>query len=193
MGFIGKRKGNWNDWIAWIIICTIKLGSSQECDADEILPNLYLGGYACSIDTSWRQARQIQAIANLCIADSPWIVEDTVPRWQVVLYDADVDTSNEKLAESLHPGTQFLHDHLQAGRVVLVHCQQGRSRSASLVLAYMVRFHDMTLARALAHLKRIRPDVRPNHGFMRTLLAYEQVLRGEMTLSLPDYPPPLLL
>lgn len=69
-----------------------------------------------------------------------------------------------------------------AGRgVVLVHCYLGRSRSATIVLAYLMARRQMRLADALAFLKQIRPQIEPNSGFHRQLQAYEQQLTQQQS------------
>ena len=57
--------------------------------------------------------------------------------------------------------------------LVLVHCRAGVSRSASVVLAYMVRFANFNLNDAFVYLRAARPAVTPNLGFMEKLVAYE--------------------
>jgi len=60
--------------------------------------------------------------------------------------------------------------------VVLVHCVAGVSRSATLCLAYLTRYH-CTLQEAWSHVKTIRPWVRPNYSFMEQLMEWETVVR----------------
>ncbi|KAH8724940.1 protein-tyrosine phosphatase-like protein, partial [Phaeosphaeriaceae sp. PMI808] len=52
---------------------------------------------------------------------------------------------------------------------VLVHCHQGISRSASVVIAYMMRVLRMSYEDALAAVVEVRPIVAPNEGFARQL------------------------
>ena len=71
-----------------------------------------------------------------------------------------------------------------AGGKVLVHCAAGVSRSATLVLAYLIGFQDMTLLAAHAHLKAARSVIRPNNGFWRQLVALEIELRGATSITM---------
>jgi hypothetical protein len=75
----------------------------------------------------------------------------------------------------LHGATTFLKAMLEKGSV-LVHCEQGISRSASVVMAYLMRFHGMTRDEAYVHCKRRRPMVNPNPGFWDQLGQYEKEL-----------------
>lgn len=65
----------------------------------------------------------------------------------------------------------------QRGRV-LVHCCAGVSRSATLCLAYLIKYQHMSLMHAHALVKACRPIIRPNCGFWTQLVDYERSLRG---------------
>jgi predicted patatin/cPLA2 family phospholipase len=73
---------------------------------------------------------------------------------------------------------QFIKECLQMGGRVLVHCFAGVSRSASVVIAYLMREHGQTFVDALNYTRRRRPIVFPNFGFQRQLLDYERALRA---------------
>ena len=55
----------------------------------------------------------------------------------------------------------------------MVHCAVGRSRSASVVLAYLMLFCDISLVEGLALLRARRPIALPNIGFVAALVAME--------------------
>lgn len=57
------------------------------------------------------------------------------------------------------------------GGKMYVHCKEGVSRSASLVLAYLVRDQEMELKDAV-RLVRSKREISPNHGFLRQLIDY---------------------
>lgn len=59
------------------------------------------------------------------------------------------------------------------GGKVLVLCWAGRSRSATVAAAYLMRRMRWTAAQALRHVTAARPDVRPNPGFVRQLEVWE--------------------
>ncbi|CAH8580288.1 unnamed protein product [Schistosoma turkestanicum] len=70
------------------------------------------------------------------------------------------------------------------GGKTLIHCMAGVSRSSTLILAYLVRHTNMSLADAYQHVRSIRPCIQPNPGFWRQLLEYEEKLRGSRSLRL---------
>lgn len=58
---------------------------------------------------------------------------------------------------------------------VLVHCAGGVSRSATVVLGYLMARHGMSFEEALAHLRGVRPWVNPNSGFSAQLREFERL------------------
>ncbi|KJH41981.1 dual specificity phosphatase, catalytic domain protein [Dictyocaulus viviparus] len=64
------------------------------------------------------------------------------------------------------------------GGKTLVHCMAGVSRSASLVMIYLVKHERMTLRQAYHYVRSARPVIRPNVGFWKQMVDFEKRLRG---------------
>lgn len=79
------------------------------------------------------------------------------------------DRANEDIRPAIERCVAFIAEKRAAGVNVLVHCLGGRSRSATIVTAYLMLQHKMSLALALSTVVRQRPIVSPNLGFLRTL------------------------
>ena len=58
--------------------------------------------------------------------------------------------------------------------VVLVHCQAGMSRSATILASYLMKLKGLTSDEALTLLKSKRSKVSPNGGFLLQLKSYEK-------------------
>ncbi|EFB17831.1 hypothetical protein PANDA_010950, partial [Ailuropoda melanoleuca] len=72
----------------------------------------------------------------------------------------------------------FIHRALSTpGAKVLVHCVVGVSRSATLVLAYLMLHHRLSLRQAVVTVRQHR-WVFPNRGFLHQLCQLDQQLRG---------------
>lgn len=75
---------------------------------------------------------------------------------------------------------------------VLVHCQKGRSRSATIVMAYLIKANGWTVTEALTYCTKRRPSVEPNIGFLSALGEWQEAMdndersekRGRQCLSL---------
>ncbi|KAH9424305.1 Dual specificity protein phosphatase 14 [Dermatophagoides pteronyssinus] len=67
----------------------------------------------------------------------------------------------------------------------IVHCMAGVSRSAALILAYMIKYTTFTLFEAFLHVKSLRQPIRPNIGFIQQLIEYESRLNnGRKTIEI---------
>jgi Leucine-rich repeat (LRR) protein len=80
---------------------------------------------------------------------------------------------------------------------LFVHCQAGASRSATIVIALIMRLKGWSLRRALLHVKGRRSVVAPNMGFLSQLQRFEVTLFEEGLLRLgedePSAPPTMSL
>lgn len=84
------------------------------------------------------------------------------------------DDDTEKISHLLEPVTRQIAKAKMERRWVMVHCLAGISRSASFVLAYMIRFCGMSLEEAFWCLREQRNVVRPNLGFLHQLIVFEK-------------------
>ena len=89
------------------------------------------------------------------------------------------DTPSFKLLPHLDKATNFINKAKISGGTLLVHCQLGISRSTSCVIAYMIRFMGYTTLSALDYIKKKRPLVMPNYGFLQQLSSYENIWQGK--------------
>ncbi|KAG7282723.1 hypothetical protein CRUP_017649 [Coryphaenoides rupestris] len=69
----------------------------------------------------------------------------------------------------------------QTAKGVLVHCQAGVSRSATVVIAYLMKHTLMTMTDAYKYVRGRRPVVSPNLNFMGQLLEFERDLNSGVT------------
>lgn len=71
---------------------------------------------------------------------------------------------------------------------VLVHSYFGMSRTAAVVLAYLMKEKGQTLRQAYDHLKECHSTTNPNENFIIQLLRLEQELySGRMSMTLKDF------
>lgn len=74
----------------------------------------------------------------------------------------------------------FIHEARTSGGKVFVHCAAGVSRSASMVISYLMKLNGWTFQEAFDFVKQIRNVICPNSGFRKQLLEYQQELRKEL-------------
>ena len=71
---------------------------------------------------------------------------------------------------------QFYLIHRDEGVKVLVHCKKGISRSASVVVAYIMKEKCYDLDEALRYVRTHRSTIRPNPAFLQQLIIYQGML-----------------
>ncbi|EAR97541.1 dual specificity phosphatase domain protein (macronuclear) [Tetrahymena thermophila SB210] len=87
------------------------------------------------------------------------------------------DTPTADIKQFFKQATLFLKEKiLEQKQNVLVHCHQGASRSATIVIAFLMKCLKWNYDRSYSHIKRIRNVVQPNKGFVNQLKMYEKEL-----------------
>ncbi|KXS11983.1 phosphatases II [Gonapodya prolifera JEL478] len=90
------------------------------------------------------------------------------------------DNANEDMEKFMRQGIAFIESaHADPSSIVFVHCKMGVSRSATIVIAYLMKAMEWTEAKAFDFLRRRRPGIQPNLGFMITLRNWERELFGK--------------
>jgi hypothetical protein len=86
------------------------------------------------------------------------------------------DVSSENLDAHFEKCLKFIARALLDGGRVLVHCFAGRSRSSTVVAAYVMATEGLSLEETMALIKNARPCAMPNAGFAKQLAAFERRL-----------------
>ena len=140
--------------------------------ATRVLPWLYLGAALDANKDVMLKRCKITHIVNLT-QETP-----NITRWEWVdyLHITVKDHSDENIEGHFEPVLQWLEDVRQRGGIVLVHCKQGISRSATITIAYIMKH--MRLPYKLAHdaVRIKRPAINPNLGFVAALESYQHFL-----------------
>lgn len=80
------------------------------------------------------------------------------------------DSSTENLLQVLGEACEFIKSSLaKKDGGVLIHCHQGVSRSASVVIAFVMEEMDLDYDTALRYVREGRPKINPNKGFAAQL------------------------
>ncbi|KAL1770653.1 dual specificity phosphatase 28 [Sigmodon hispidus] len=92
------------------------------------------------------------------------------------------DDPAEDLLTHLEPTCAAMEAAVRDGGSCLVYCKNGRSRSAAVCAAYLMRHRGYSLERAFQMVKCARPVAEPNMGFWAQLQKYEQTLQAQSLL-----------
>lgn len=143
-----------------------------------IKDHLYLSS-AGAISHHRLQTLGITSVVN-CTVEIPNVVMPGVECVRIQLEDmpgSRLEMFFDKCADKIH------QTHKCGGKT-LVHCVAGVSRSASLCIAYLMKYHRLTLRDAFYHVRSCRQIINPNIGFWRQLIGYEKHLYGRSTVKL---------
>ena len=66
---------------------------------------------------------------------------------------------------------------MEDNKKVFVHCMAGVSRSATIIIAYLMWKNQLDFMEAVTLLEQIRPIISPNYGFVRQLQMFEKLLK----------------
>ncbi|CAF1446882.1 unnamed protein product [Adineta steineri] len=116
----------------------------------------------------------IRHIINIChVPLDREIIKNFNVLWVNIQDEDDVDIN-----QYFEKTNDFLLSCKEKKEKVLVHCQMGISRSSSIVLAYLMKYHHDTLMKAYDFLLDRRPISCPNPGFLIQLIRYGKELRN---------------
>ncbi|XP_022921604.1 dual specificity protein phosphatase PHS1 [Cucurbita moschata] len=93
------------------------------------------------------------------------------------------DNEDSNISSIFEEASDFVDDVERKGGKVLVHCFEGKSRSATLVLAYLMLRKKYTLLKAWNALKRVHRRAQPNDGFAKTLLELDRRIHGKVSME----------
>eukprot|EP00026_Physarum_polycephalum_P019871 Phypoly_transcript_22102.p1 GENE.Phypoly_transcript_22102~~Phypoly_transcript_22102.p1 ORF type:complete len:167 (-),score=13.12 Phypoly_transcript_22102:74-574(-) len=99
-----------------------------------------------------------------------------------------LDSHLQNLREHFESCFTFIEEAIAQGGGVLVHCGAGVSRSATIVIAYLMKTKQWRYAEARLYLENIRPMIEPNDGFVLQLQAYEKELFDSILCDIPEAP-----
>ncbi|KAJ7058940.1 protein-tyrosine phosphatase-like protein [Mycena amicta] len=142
---------------------------------------LYLGSLTAVNDYPLLRAHGIRHWVQ--VIEAPW-APPCRPDDGFSAYPIDIrDKETVDIRPYLEGACQYIERALRRGEGVLVHCQQGVSRSPSVVIAYLIRNHGMSYESALAYVKRKRACAKPNPGFARALMEWEAAWRSRPSMQ----------
>ncbi|KAL4460949.1 hypothetical protein ABPG74_016421 [Tetrahymena malaccensis] len=85
------------------------------------------------------------------------------------------DHPNFQILPFFEPAIQFINQQMNKNNL-LIHCFAGASRSSTIVIAYLMKEHKMTLQEAFDLTKSKRQKTNPNKGFLEQLKQYESII-----------------
>ena len=138
-------------------------------DIDEIIENLYLGNFSASENIQQLKDLGIKKVLSVVdFNDFPNYKDENIIHKSVEVSDFDYQNIIQYFGECLN--------FIKGEEKILVHCMAGASRSATIVIAYLMWIQKMKFDDALNFVNSKRPIVDPNDGFREQLKIFEKLL-----------------
>ncbi|XP_033837935.1 dual specificity phosphatase 28 [Periophthalmus magnuspinnatus] len=137
----------------------------------KVTPSLFISNARSACSTELLQQEAVTQCINVT-RQQPF-PSTTVAKMQVSVFD----DPHEDLYTHFGSCADAIEAEAQRGGKTLVYCKNGRSRSATICAAYLLKYQQLTLEGALQKVKEARHVIEPNPGFMLQLQKYEEELR----------------
>jgi len=142
----------------------------------QILDNLYLGRQLDAKNKDFITKSKITHVFN-CAWEAQYKLSKEIKYFEMKLKDQQ----NFPIIEYLDQAADHINKVLNEERGVLfVHCVWGVSRSPTLVIAYLMKYHNWNCLDAREFVRNKRPEISPNKSFWRTLQGYCEKLHPEI-------------
>uniref|UniRef100_A0A8D8ZVC2 Serine/threonine/tyrosine-interacting protein B n=1 Tax=Cacopsylla melanoneura TaxID=428564 RepID=A0A8D8ZVC2_9HEMI len=150
-------------------------------EMQEIVPNVFLGPYLVASRPK-RDYLQSQGITHVICVRQNIEANFIRPNFQedfVYLILDIADSLNENIIHHFGTVFEFIEHCLRSGGRVLIHGNQGISRSATLVIAYVMQKYNLSTKDALFLVQSKRLCVGPNLMFLNQLNEFEPIYKAK--------------
>ncbi|KAM6997328.1 dual specificity phosphatase 29-like isoform 1-T2 [Tautogolabrus adspersus] len=155
---------------------------AQYAHVDQVWPRIYIGDEKTALEFPGLRDLGITHVLNAAEGKFNNVLTgaEYYSDMDIQYYGVEADDKPTfNISQFFRPAAQFIHEALShPENKVLVHCVMGRSRSASLVLAYLMMKQSLTVVDAIEHVRQ-RRCILPNHGFLKQLRALDITLQEE--------------
>ncbi|XP_053601995.1 dual specificity protein phosphatase MPK-4-like isoform X2 [Plodia interpunctella] len=138
-----------------------------DVSVDLIDERLYLGNLACARDYKTLEKLQVTHVLTIDVVPLPRSILDRANLTFKYIKLADVP--KEDLISHLPETNEFIKEAIGDDGTVLVHCYFGVSRSAAVVVAYIMEKYRLCYEEAFDLVKSKRRFIHPNMGFQAQL------------------------
>lgn len=140
----------------------------EEYNVYHIIDNVYIGDLASSINIEKLKKDNFTHILSVMNGSFSMFPEKFTYK-QIHINDNEWVTIDKYFEEC----NDFIIDSQKENGNILVHCMYGMSRSATIVLAYLIKKKSMAYENAIAFVREKKPNIHPNVGFIKQLKKYQ--------------------
>ena len=152
---------------------------------NEIIDGLFLGDHVAAENKFILSRCGITHILTVGSGLYPKFPQKFTYKWVT-----ELDSPTANLKQHFAACHRFINNAFASGGRVLVHCYAGISRSATMVIMYLMREHGMSMNAAMQLTRSKRWFINPNPGFRKQLQKYAQELEQDRKANPEKYARP---
>ncbi len=149
--------------------------------AQLVVDGIYLGPLQVARNAEALTAQGVTKVLSILGPDQEFESVAVNPKDRVWVQVTDRVESEQQMREALPVAVEQLVRWRNSGETVLIHCQSGISRSATIVIAFVIKAYRLPLMEAYKLVYEKRNAINPNDGFFRVLQEFSAT-----ELSLPQ-------
>eukprot|EP01084_Bolivina_argentea_P206327 352301_1 len=142
-----------------------------QCIIDD---KIYLSGSYIAQNMEWLKYNKIGAILNCAATNIKHCSSVYTDKCDIILKQLPInDTSKDKniMNQYINDGINFINECIEEKKLkILVHCSAGMSRSATVLIAYLMKRNQWDLLKTFKFVRSKRKYVYPNLGFWQLLI-----------------------
>ncbi|UJR11780.1 hypothetical protein I4U23_015960 [Adineta vaga] len=143
------------------------IDTSPDEKLHHVIDGVYIGSQDSACNIAGIDECKITHILNVATG-----IRNVFPEQYTYLNIELLDVPETNIRKVFVQTNQFIQQAVADKGCVLIHCNAGISRSATIVLAYLLGIHRMKYEDAYRLLKTARSNIRPNDGFVQQLKEY---------------------
>ncbi|ODN05334.1 Serine/threonine/tyrosine-interacting protein B [Orchesella cincta] len=146
----------------------------------EIVPNLFLGPYAAVTRASLERMKEAGLTHVVCVrsnSEARFIRANHPEHFQYLIVQMD-DSPLDPIIPKVQTVSAFIDNCLKSGGRVLVHGNGGMSRSAALVIGYIMSHYGVTFKKAHYFVQHKRFCISISEAFANQLKEYEPIYKA---------------
>ena len=137
------------------------------------LGEIFISNAECAMDKGLLKALNINYVLNAAeseVRTGPDYYRDIEANYMGIKL---VDLPQENISLYFDQVADFIHHCLSNHGKIVVHCAMGISRSATCVIAYLIKYCGKDTFEAITFLRRKRGIINPNSGFLEQLRKFQ--------------------
>jgi len=144
------------------------IDTAPDAKLHQVIQKLFIGSQDAAANFSLLKENEVSHILNVASG-----VESAFPENFVYKKVEILDLPEVQIIDYFPVCFEFINEAIIKGSGILIHCNAGISRSASIIIGYLMYSQSLKYDQALELVKIARPQVRPNDGFVTQLRAYK--------------------